>query len=406
VKFVEMILQVLLTLTLAAQRPNTADYVNQAREILKNVLRRSAPPADGLRTEVMAGPIFSPEHQQLHRQLNAPPGRAALSGRVLDAQWNAVAGATVSITEQGGNTEFASSIAIADGSFQIPNLVPGKYSVRVTSRTGTVSRSVPLDLAVGHRRVLLRDGGLSSIFAGSQSSAMILFASYQGNELVRLDLLRNLEHQNLSALQNDRDSMGMMQILTSTERNQTLTELAPFFATFYDVGRGSDRFERFLHPGVVCRIINSGEQSIPTIQPRRCLASVLDDLALQAWLSLESEDISSVADLQFTQPYRASDEERMVHSLRRREVLRNELRRAGMLDGEHAVRVQQYLQRTETTMPIMRVRLPENVPSEVDQFFPEFKGKTVYVVGSLNSMLCFTREGTELRLLGYVMVGG
>src|SRR5215813_4381472 len=87
--------------------------------------------------------FFSPEYA------NAQVDRAVLSGIVSDTSGDVVPGASVVVTNLSTDAE-SREVSSATGSYQIGNLIPGRYRVEV-ELTGFKKSSQVVTLEVGQR---------------------------------------------------------------------------------------------------------------------------------------------------------------------------------------------------------------------------------------------------------------
>jgi hypothetical protein len=320
-----------------------------------------------------------------------------LSGRIFDEAWQAVVGAGVLLRATEEPARLVSALTDVNGAFQIPDMPPGKYDLQLKMADGSVSRNWPLDLAAGHRRVFVKaNEGAQLIFEKAPLDPKILFASSQGNEVIRFDTVEGFEPIIKATV--TRDSISKeIELHGNAELRQAHARLAP------------ERLERFLHSQITCQIYNSGEHVLPATAPARCVANALDEVALASWMDLEGVDTDTrlrLADVFFSRPRDANDEDRLNAALRKREALRNELRNGGMLDAEHLAQARQYFQLVTSTVPIMIARLPDNIPEDLREMFGAFSGKTIYMMGQNNFGMFFVEEGGELRLAGILIGGG
>jgi hypothetical protein len=197
----------------------------------------------------------------------------------------------------------------------------------------------------------------------------------------------------------DFEEFGMVSLPADAELKQLRTQVAPMLSAFFDVTRAPERLSPFLSSRLVCRVFYSGERVMPSIDDQRCALSILEDIALLYWYYLESTDDELFVFLK--EPDGATDKQLLEMALRRHQILRDELRDAGMFQTEHSSRIQQYLSAMLAASPVVKVKVTEN-----DLDFPLPKGE-MYAIGypSIPFPLFLIREGEELRIIG-VFVGG
>jgi len=387
---------------LASAQAQAPDYVALARQAVEADLQKSGQPAEQFRIEVPGGPILGPDHVRLHRSGNAP-GRARLSGRVVNGAWDPVGGMKVSVSREDGPGAPVSVTTSGAGEFEIPDLAPGRYRALFASDT-----SRPLMLSAGTHRILVTDE-LQPYFLFepvNPPKPKAFLETYQENRLVRFDAIEFEEGaaqieftlDNRTAGEHN-DTFGKAVLLSDGEWRQLRAEVAPFLKALYDVASGPERLRPFLSPRIACRIYYSGERRIPSIDEQRCALNLLDSTGLAEWFRLEM-DVEKSGRLffdWFEERKGLSDDQWLGLAVRSQDAFRNELRDAGLLAGEHGDLVMKYL--LAATRPIVKVVVETPEPD-----IPLAKG-TYYMLG--NSLpIFFAREGGSLRLVCVLMAGG
>lgn len=386
--------------------PQSTDYATRARRAVEDELRKSGQPPDAFRIEILGDPGPLLDHARFHRQVAEPPaGRARLSGRVVTAMWESAPGISVSLVPAGANTaEGVAAVTSGVGEFQFPDVAPGDYQMQFEGSPDSRKR-VTLD--EGRKRVVAPLGGsdLYSPFArdeSSESPIRVFAAIYRGTQLEKLnDVEFRGSRANVSTMLDPKEpdtEFGVASFLTDAEWKQASADGAAVIDALFDVTRGPERLRPFLSSRVVCRIYYSGERRIPSIDQQRCAMYLLDSFALSLWFQVESFDgYRGQTGLDwYDEPRGASEEVMVAVAARRHEVLREELRNAGMFEREHLARIQQYFR---SVMVVMPAKLKVTLPSRE---FPLPQGD-LYM---LPLPFFLIREGQGLRIAGAFQAGG
>jgi hypothetical protein len=192
---------------------------------------------------------------------------------------------------------------------------------------------------------------------------------------------------------------GVASLPSEAELKQLREDLVPILSTLFDVARGNDRLKPLLSSRVTCRLYYSGERRLPNIDDQRCASLYLDMMTLVSWVTIEGTQGETLPGLDwYSSPRAVPDEQAMAVALRTLDVLRSELRGAGMFEREHSSRIQQVLRAQIAALPIARVTINESRPS-----LPLPKGD-LYMIGAPPIFLI--REGRELRIVGVFLGGG
>jgi len=155
----------------------------------------------------------------------------------------------------------------------------------------------------------------------------------------------------------------------------------------------------FLSPQITCRIFNSGDRVIPTIDDQRCALNILDAMALRLWFMLEGtdEDSRPIRYDWYSGATGASDEQLYATAVRAQEILRSELRLEGIFQPDHASLVQRYFTESMTAAPIFKIQILEPM-----QELPLPKGE---LYGAIPGFFLI-RESDGLRIVGVLQAGG
>lgn len=324
------------------------EYTERARQAVRDWLAREA-------AIVLIGePVFPPDHVHFHRQpFQVAAGESAVAGKVVNARWEPIPEARVSIASRSGTGKQAAPVVSdSNGSFHVRGLTPGVHRLDIQAR-GFQPLAEDDELASGFHRVIVRMNQKEELIRwpvtdlvspGRKLTAKWLAALYRGEEWEFYEMqFDGLKPEVVDGHVITPDFPADMQPTTASERSGVLQKLAPFFEAWLDVSRGPERFRPFLAENVICFVTNSGTPVFSFNDDRRCASAVLEMFAFEAWFELEGNPRYPVPGSFFDDQPASSWEERILLSARAQALIRNEWLADGMFDASHKAALRPYL---------------------------------------------------------------
>ena len=388
-----------------AQNPTSEDYAARSRTLIEADLRKLPSAPNDFRIEFLGDPNAILDHARFHGGTPRPTaGRASLSGRVVTPAWQAASGVRLLLTSSTETGTPRSVVTSTAGEFQFPNLVTGDYELQIDGN----SRSEPVTLEAGSTRILVSARSTESVITilGSPDNLRprVMARVYQANKIrffYQVDFHQeppDLEAMDLTEINHDFDEFGSPSLPTEAESKQLKTDLTPLLTALMDVGKGPQRLKPLFSSKLVCRLYDSGEPVMPSRDNQSCALDLLDTIALAMWFQMEASDGEPP---QIVTPFSefskiTSDEERIALAARTLDIFRQELRRAGLFEPQHASRVQRYYVDLLSNLAITKLK-----STGENQALPLPKGD-LFMLGPL----FLIREDAKLKIVGVFMAGG
>ncbi len=179
-----------------------------------------------------------------------------ISGTITDAQGQVIPGATVTVVAESTN-ESRESISDAKGDFQVTNLLPGRYTVRValqsfrTLEQKNIVLSAGERLAVGH--LVLEVGGIGETVVVEAKGTHVNTAETQHSGLITSTQIEQVQVLG-------RDATSIMRLLPGVRYENTVDSLGMSFGTSVpNVGGARRDWSNVIVDGVVGNEVgNSG----------------------------------------------------------------------------------------------------------------------------------------------------